>query len=161
MAIFLLPVTRKHLSMIHRWRNNPIVRKEMFNTNEIPYSEHVSFWEKRLAIEKTSAVSYSYVIQSDDDPVGMARLDPDSAKKGAFKVDILLNPKFHGKGIGTLALIALVEKARELGISTLVGRVKKDNIASRRIFEKAGFVLSDDYSADGVMVFIKSLTSPK
>lgn len=54
-------------------------------------------------------------------------------------VSIMVEHKFHGKGIGTQALKLLEKEAKKSGIRKLVGRVMIDNEKSKQIF------LNNDY----------------
>ena len=47
------------------------------------------------------------------------------------------------RGYGTLMLALALEKAKELGVSRVLITCNDDNIASARVMEKNGFVLSD------------------
>lgn len=49
------------------------------------------------------------------------------------------NPSGRGKGFGTKAVRALVDLAREQRVSRVVADTDKDNNASRRTLEHAGF----------------------
>ena len=52
----------------------------------------------------------------------------------------IFNPKYRGKGIGTLAIRMLLAHAfRELGLRRVTVAVDKGNIAAQRCYRKAGF----------------------
>ena len=57
-----------------------------------------------------------------------------------------------GRGYGTQMLAMALEKAKELGISSVLITCNDDNIASARVIEKNGFVLADKVEA---MAFIE------
>jgi RimJ/RimL family protein N-acetyltransferase len=46
----------------------------------------------------------------------------------------------HGRGLATAAAVASVERARELGLPEVVSFTLPDNVASRRVMEKAGLL---------------------
>lgn len=56
---------------------------------------------------------------------------------GNPEVSYWLGREFWGQGIATVALIEFVHQQ---SLRPLFGRVAKDNIASRRVLEKCGFV---------------------
>jgi RimJ/RimL family protein N-acetyltransferase len=58
---------------------------------------------------------------------------------GEPEVTYWIDKKQWGKGIATRALQLFLE---EQAIRPLYGRVVKDNVASRRVLEKCGFVLA-------------------
>jgi len=49
-------------------------------------------------------------------------------------VSIMIEKKYHGKGLGTIALTFLEKEAKKLGMKKLVGRVMIDNEKSKKIF---------------------------
>jgi RimJ/RimL family protein N-acetyltransferase len=54
-------------------------------------------------------------------------------------VSIIVDPQFHGGGIGTKALKLLESEAKKLKIKKLVGRVMVHNEKSAKIFENNGY----------------------
>ncbi|MFH1393760.1 MAG: GNAT family N-acetyltransferase [Candidatus Micrarchaeota archaeon] len=128
--ITLRPVRSEDIRTIYEIRNHPQVRKNMFDSDEIAWEKHRSFWEKKLREGK----SLCYMVTDGKEDIGLARLDPSG---DAFEVDILVSPKAQNKGIGSQALALLLEKAPVS--SKIIARVKPDNAPSQRIFEKNGF----------------------
>lgn len=79
--------------------------------------------------------------RSDDEAVGMVelRLRPAGAEAD---VSYLVTRELRGQGLATRALEALLEwGARELALRLAILHCDIDNIASRRVAEKCGFVL--------------------
>ena len=62
----------------------------------------------------------------------------------AIKVSIMLNPEYLGKGFGAEIIRAAVEKfISEKKINKpIIAAIKKDNIASIKVFQKANFIES-------------------
>jgi len=56
-------------------------------------------------------------------------------------VSIMIEEKYHGKDIGTMALKLLEEEACKLGIKKLIGKVMIHNKKSKRIFVKNKYKL--------------------
>jgi len=131
--VSLREAIEKDLQKIFEWRNNPEIRKNSFNQEEIKPEEHNRYWSERLA--KNDA--YSFIVVSDGEDVGLVRLD----KEGdAYEVHIMIAPGKQGKGFGTAAIEKIKETAAKLGIKKLVARVKGGNIVSEKIFRENGFV---------------------
>ncbi len=57
-----------------------------------------------------------------------------------MRLGYLLAERAWGKGIASELIRGLVEWCRKSGIASIVGGVERNNIASRRVLEKNGFV---------------------
>jgi RimJ/RimL family protein N-acetyltransferase len=97
----------------------------------------------RVREEKTRAgVQLTYVILDPQGiPVGSVGLDPDIANHSAT-VGLWIGVPFHGLGYGTASVGQIVALGfGELMLERLEARIYVGNAASRRIFEKNGFLL--------------------
>ena len=56
-------------------------------------------------------------------------------------VSIIIDKKFQNKGIGTIALIAIENEAKKVGIKKLVGRIMIHNKSSKKIFTENNYKL--------------------
>jgi len=137
MKVSLRPVAPDDVDLIHRWRNDPGVRAQMFHPDLITISEHQAYWKKRLADPR----SISYVILEEKTPCGMIKLD---LVDGEQDVGILIAPQAQGRGIATQALAALVPLAKRANIRKLTARIKEGNEASRSLFVHSGYVKKGD-----------------
>lgn len=91
----------------------------------------------------------------------IAHLSGEICKDDA-SVCLIVKPELCGKGIGTAVLCEAVENIRELfgDIRTITAYIFDDNPASRRCFEKAGFVLSGKGN-DGESKYIYNIKEKK
>mgnify|MGYP001604517659 CR=1 FL=1 len=119
---------------IFKWRNHPDVRKNSFNTNPILWEEHEKWFKKKLA-ESDIAI---YTVCCRDKKIGAIRFED---KGEAVKVNIMLNPDFLGKGFGSKIIRLGTEKfiKERQPDKSIHAEIKKDNIASIRAFQKAGY----------------------
>lgn len=132
--IHLRRAAQSDIASIFKWRNHPDVRKMMFDSSELDWDKHVRYWQQLLQNE----LSLCFIIIDDDQDCGVIRLDLTENKTIGI-VDIFIDPKAHGKGIGTKAMKALVDRLNDSKIDKLVAQVIPENISSRRMFEKSGF----------------------
>lgn len=116
------------------WRNHPDVRKNSFNTNPILWEEHEKWFKKKLA-ESDTAI---YTVCCRDKKIGSIRFED---KGEAVKVNIMLNPDFLGKGFGSKIIRLGTEKfiKERQPDKSIHAEIKKDNVASIRAFQKAGY----------------------
>lgn len=131
--IRLRKIRRGDIPRIFKWRNDPTVRKNSFNTRKISWPQHQGYWAGRFSRKP----DYSYMIVCDGEGAGVIRLD--DKKDGTFEVNILIAPDYQGMGIGSIAIKELCELSRKLGIKKLVAKMKPHNLASQMIFRKGGF----------------------
>jgi acetyltransferase len=67
----------------------------------------------------------------------LTRTDP----PGSAEVALLVVDRWHGLGLGTAMMHALVDGASELGVQRLHGEMLADNDAMRAVVRHAGFVI--------------------
>lgn len=135
MNFSLRKVRPEDVDLLYEWANDPEVRKNAFNTAQIPYEDHVRWFAGLLA----DASAHQYILCSGGRPVGQIRLN---IEEGNALIDYSVAAKDRGKGYGSelLGLIRQqVAKDKIQGVIKLTGRVKPGNAASARAFEKNGF----------------------
>ena len=73
---------------------------------------------------------------------------------GELALSLIVAPELHGQGIGTAVLTGMIKNYRQLfgDIHTFTAGIYPGNNASRRCFEKAGFVYACS-GGDGEMVY--------
>lgn len=120
---------------VYFWRNHPSTRSYFFNKNPVSFFEHRLWFEKVMRDDNIIL----YIIEdTNDGPLGVVRFDLD---KNSAEVHIYLVPNRQQQGLGLKVLNVAVEKLiLEHSISELICRVLPDNIASIKLFNKAGFV---------------------
>lgn len=150
------PVLRARLAtgdderMILEWANDPLTRRNAFNTATILPKEHHAWFQARLA-DRTRC--QFFIVEAEKAvPVGYVRFDLIDA---AWRIDYALAPDFRGRGLGAPLLEAGLLSLGHRDLSDMVlGQVKEANRASRRIFESLGF---DQQSGDGVIEYRRHL----
>jgi L-amino acid N-acyltransferase len=77
-----------------------------------------------------------------DAVVGWSSLSAWSAKRGydrTAEASVYVSPGFVGRGIGTLLLRELVNRARSIGLHVLLARISTSNETSLKLTERCGF----------------------
>lgn len=125
-----------YIDLLYQWVNEVECRKNSFNTNAIPYDQHVNWCYEKLRSNDTSI----YIVLFDKKiPIGQIRL---VKRKAEIIISYSVDKKYRGKGYGTKFIELIVDNNNLIDAKdsiTLVAEVKKDNIASQKIFEKCGF----------------------
>lgn len=125
-------------TLLWQWRNDPVTRAMSKKDHVISLEEH----QKWLGNLKDSHFLFGFVNLV---PIGVVRLD-DSL------VSINVNPQFRGKKLGEGLLKKACEYATHtLQLKKLHAEIKKENVASIKIFEKVGFRLQSE--KDGFLSF--------
>lgn len=121
-------------------QTHPQTRRYFRNAAAPGPEEHRAWLQKTLPDGEKQLL----IIEVDGTPVGNVRLDRLSDRPGAneYELSIVINQKYHGRGIGSSAL-RFVRKL--MPGATIDATVLPENRASRALFEGSGYVaVSDD-----------------
>jgi RimJ/RimL family protein N-acetyltransferase len=135
MNLKFVPVEEKDCSLLFEWANDKTVRAGSFNVNPIQYNKHVKWFESKLV----SNNSIFLIVKLGNLRIGQIRIEIEK-KEGILNFSLSQN--YRGKGYGTEILMKISKYLKNTGIAIrkLIGRVKFDNFASQKAFEKAYFV---------------------
>ena len=92
-----------------------------------------------LAEQDAGTSAFFVLVEADGEVVGRCNLY-DLA--GAATLGYRVAQRVAGRGVATSAVTALCALATGLGVDVLTAAVSHDNIASRRVLEKTGFVVA-------------------
>lgn len=134
MKPYLRHVTVDDVKQIYEWANDESVRTNSFNSENIPYEEHVDWFYSKLE----SIQCHMYIMEYDSKPVGQVRLE---VVDGEGVIGFSIDKNYRGNGFGELILKLLERKVIEdqIDLRFLVGYVKHSNKASNKIFSKLGY----------------------
>lgn len=132
--VYLRNATKEDVDLLYKWTNDPVVRNNSFNTEPIPYNNHVS-WFNRIMADPSVLL---YILMDDDTPVGQIRLSVDEKEA---EIGYSIASEFRGKGYGHIILQLVANEIRKnhFEIERLVAKVKPDNIASNKLFIAEGY----------------------
>lgn len=77
----------------------------------------------------------------------------DEAAGRIVRIGYMLAEAAWSRGIGTELLRGFIEWCGTAGVSSVLGGVERDNIASRRVMEKAGFVVEPGDASDTELLY--------
>lgn len=133
MKLILRPVEKKDYEKILEWRNDPDVRINSLTQHIISIEEHVEYWSEFLR----NITNYAYIVVHDNRDIGVLKLK--NINKTTYEIDIFLSKYSRNKGLGQQILNMIKEIAVQKGIIKLIAKIKYDNQASKKAFEKSGF----------------------
>lgn len=142
MEITLRAAKETDAEFTYEWRNHPKTRQYSNNTDVIIKNNHIEWFKKAIL----SPERFLLIAESNDPnrhPLGVLRYD--FSNEDAL-VSIYINPELHNKGIGTKILLAGSEyiQQKRSQTKTLTAQILKENKASIRAFQKAGYQFSID-----------------
>lgn len=141
MSILIRNAALDDMRRVWEWANDPDTRKASFTSDPIPWEGHVGWYERSLA----SGDRVLLIAEVDGVPIGLLRFDRHTDREGWERASVGINlaPEQRGKGFGTTLLTEGIERARTLGIGTIVAEIRPDNVGSVRAFQKAGYAFQD------------------
>lgn len=146
--LILRPANMDDFEFLFCLANEPSVRANSFSSNPILLAEHAQWFQQRL----NSQHSYMFIAEKDSESIGQIRIEADN---GVGVISFSIVPSQRSRGYGTALLQEITQFWRQNlpDIHTLVGYVRKDNVASCRAFLRAGFQEKEE--ADRNMYWIK------
>ena len=119
---------------IWEWANDPVTRQQSFSEQIfIPWLEHLQWFETLLM----DPVRWAFVYCEAGSPVAFVRIDV-VGYDGVVGINV--SPQCRGRGVGARALQAVSAVCREQGqLHALIAEIQATNIASQKVFEKAGY----------------------
>ena len=169
--VVLRSLRSEDLPILTGWLNEPHVAKWWDGPLEL--ADVVRKYSPRLDEDSPARV---YIVEYSNDPVGLAQCyrhdsfpewGADVGVPDAAGIDYLIGVShLTGKGIGSAAIRAVSKIAFELypGIISVVSVPQKDNVASWRALEKAGFSriaerkLSSEHPSDSGISYIYEIS---
>lgn len=135
----------------YRLANDPEIRRQSFDRRRPTLSRHIGWCWRRA--RRSPYWSRTYVLVSSRlGQVGQLRYDW-NAERLEWVVGIALLPSCRGRGLGQWML------SRELPASgecwPVLAEIRRDNVASLRAFEAAGYLKDDDRSDDFVVRMLR------
>lgn len=116
------------------WANDDAVRRNSFSPGKIEWETHEKWFREKLASDS----AYMLVFFAGANAVGQLRLD--RVGGNLLEVDLSVDKEWRGKKIGRKIMAALKDIRNKFFPSIPIkGVIQKQNIASIRAFEAAGF----------------------
>lgn len=137
LTLTLRLATAADARQLWEWRNDPDVRANSFNSEEIPWETHCAWLERKVS----SPDCRIWILERGSTPVGEVRYE---RRDMCAEVSVLIASPFRGQGLGTRILqLSAPIACQELGVLKLQGIIKAENQVSLRAFERASFSLME------------------
>ena len=147
----LREATKNDVDITFRWASDTNIRKYSFQQEAITQEMHYAWYNSKI----NDPSCLYLLLEKDSEVIGSIRYDINTENEAL--ISYLIDNNYHGHGYGnailSLSLGVLTEKNPRL--KQLIGFVVPENIASRKIFERQGYLL--DSSDQKKLKYIKQL----
>ncbi len=140
MNVYLRDVTEQDKELLFQWANDKEVRKKSFSSGQIEYEEHCVWFDKMMHNEQL----LQWILQVDEQSVGQIRL---TLQGENAEVGYSICAERRGEGFGTLILYLAAQRVKDEfpDIKRITAKVKPDNVASIKAFERNGYKSQYEY----------------
>lgn len=125
-------IRAEDVDLLYKWTNDELVRKQSFSSEVIPYEGHCNWFQKKIK-DKNSVL---FIVEIDKEPVGVVRFD---IVEYSATIGVSIDKEYRGKGLGSEIIKIGVLSYFKKNEFPILATIKKENLASIRSFEKAGF----------------------
>ena len=134
--LILQRASAEDCQFLYKLRNDETVRRNSFQTERIPYEQHEAWFLRKMSDKNTRV----YILRETGVRAGQVRVDIDGARA---EISYALCMEARGRGLGRWMLTELEQQlVKEQACDELVAEVKRENIASQKIFRSLGYVES-------------------
>ncbi len=138
---YLRKATIEDCDLIFEWANDEDERRNSFNPEKIPYETHCQWYKRKMESDDT----FIFIYCVDQNKVGQSRIEIGADEA---LISYFISKENRSKGHGKVMLSLLKDKVKENfpQVKALIAQVKKDNLASQRVFESLGYAKTDKES---------------
>jgi len=131
---------KEDLLLVYGWSNDKLVRANSYHTELIKLEDHSKWFLKKISNNNTLFL----IIEVNGQPAGIVRFEIDENKA---VVGIVVSKEFRGQKLASYFLEEGSKKYFKKFEKPILAYIKKENIASVKSFEKAGYL----YFADDII----------
>lgn len=141
-GISLRPATKKDCYTLWLWRNHPSARNNSFNQEKINYKIHKGWFNQKIK-DKRARIFIAENVKKNK--IGQVRFEVRDNR--IAYANACLNPRFFGRHFGWRLIKLGTEKflKETRKVSRIMGEIKGGNIASKKAFERAGYIFLRRY----------------
>jgi L-amino acid N-acyltransferase YncA len=137
--IDMRPATMADTDLLLSWRNDPVTCANSKSTATVSREDHERWMKFNVAQgypQHMVMIANSQVSGS----IGVVRFDAERSDVMKYEVSITIAPEHRGCGLGRPVLATACAHMPDVSLSAMI---RKENTASRRIFEECGFEETD------------------
>ncbi|MCL6472861.1 MAG: GNAT family N-acetyltransferase [Firmicutes bacterium] len=145
---------REDLMLLYGWANDPLTRKMSLNKGTVSLETYYKWFNIYLHDDNILFLIVEGLDKEDWIPIAQVRLHADG------EISFSVAKDYRGKGLAARIIINAIEFAKScFPVNCIVAKVKKDNLASIKSLERAGFNLigEDTIKRESCYVYEKYL----
>jgi len=150
--IVIRDVNLNDVNLLFDWANDELTRKNSFNSNEISFKEHEQWFTSKL--KNSNSLFFIGMINSS--PIGLVRYEVGEENT---IVSISIDKNFRGKKLAPSLLKEAAMSYFKINKKPILAYIKKENIASVKSFEKAGYTFYSKEKVNNIDSYIYKLES--
>ena len=122
------------------WKIFPETYRDLIPAGQIPYMMKLMYDQAVLGKETAAGMKFA-LIADGETPIGYIswHMADDAGTKFMRLEKLYLDFSYHGRSIGNLGLLFVIEKARQAGAAYISLNVHKRNIRAQKAYCRAGF----------------------
>ncbi len=137
------------IDLLFEWVNEEGCRKNSFNPEPIDYETHVNWCLDKITSEEVDI----FIVYLQNIPVAQLRF---LYEKHKALISYSIDKNYRGMGLGYRVIKLIDQEAcYKDTCKTLIGKVKKDNLPSQKIFERCGYTKKIEYDH---YIYIKDIS---
>jgi RimJ/RimL family protein N-acetyltransferase len=123
--------------LVFGWANDPDTRAMSFSRATIAHAEHVAWFTASLESTRRRL----FIAEDEQGPLALVRVSVYDRRPDTAEIGINLAPERRGQRLSSVVLERASSEARGRGLQRLVARIRRENTASQRAFQRAGYEL--------------------
>ncbi|MCF3107522.1 GNAT family N-acetyltransferase [Niabella sp. CC-SYL272] len=136
-------ITPEDKQITFDWANDTVARANSFNSEPIAFETHSTWFDKKLSDKNC----IYYICKIDNKPAGLVRFDKNGTD---IIIGITIDQHFRGRNLASKILTSSCKMyLSETGNNVIYAYIKKENIASVKSFERAGFTFQKEVILNG------------
>lgn len=149
--VYLRNAVLKDIDILYDWVNDPICKKNFFTSHIITIEEHKAWFDRKIN-DKECKIFIACIY---DVNIGQIRLETEGNN---IYVSYFIDERYRGNGYGIDILkLAEIEIRKNInGDFYLIGKVKKENIASIKCFEACNYDMVEE---EKYLKFVKKMST--
>ncbi len=150
--IYFRKVKKEDINLLFNWANEEEVRKQSFHTRKIDFDTHKNWFYSKLKDENYQM----YIAEINQNPISLIRFE---IEREHAVIGILIDINWRGKALSVPILKKATEIFQQKNSIPVYAYIKKNNKASVKAFQQAGYKFYKKVIINGVKsyCFIKNL----
>lgn len=137
--ITLRPAVPSDSRRVWEWANDPISRQASFQSDPIPWENHDPWFRSKLQLD----LPFWLAVDTRGEPLAVVRFDVGDG--GSPVISLNLAPAARGRRLSALIVrLACDRLFAERDVAAVDAWIRRENSASQRCFQRAGFVIVRD-----------------